>query len=75
MPSRRLLPTCEVARITGIPESTVRWYQRQFAGFLPATRDARGVWWEPEALALIRRNFAAGLSREDVAHVLVKCGT
>lgn len=73
MASRHLLPTREVARITGVPESTVRWYQRQFAGFLPVTRDARGVWWEPEALALIRtirENFAAGLAREDVAHVL-----
>lgn len=71
--SRHLLSTRKVARITGIPESTVRWYQRQFAGFLPVTRDARGVWWEPEALALIRtirENFAAGLAREDVAHVL-----
>ncbi len=73
MASRHLLPTREVARITGVPESTVRWYQRQFAGFLPVTRDARGVWWEPQALALIRtirENFAAGLAREDVAHVL-----
>lgn len=73
MASRHLLPTREVARITGVPESTVRWYQRQFAGFLPVTRDARGVWWDPEALALIRtirENFAAGLAREDVAHVL-----
>ena len=73
MASRHLLSTRKVARITGIPESTVRWYQRQFAGFLPVTRDARGVWWEPEALALIRtirENFAAGLAREDVAHVL-----
>ncbi len=73
MASGKLLSTREVARITDLPESTVRWYQRQFAGFLPVTRDGRGVWWPPEALPIlrtIRESFAAGLAREDVGHVL-----
>ena len=73
MAAGKLLSTREVARITDLPESTVRWYQRQFAGFLPVTRDGRGVWWAPEALPIlrtIRESFAAGLAREDVGHVL-----
>ena len=73
MAAGKLLSTREVARITDLPESTVRWYQRQFDGFLPVTRDGRGVWWPPEALPIlrtIRESFAAGLAREDVGHVL-----
>ena len=73
MASGKLLSTREVARITDLPESTVRWYQRQFAGFLPVIRDGRGVWWPPETLPIlrtIRESFAAGLAREDVGHVL-----
>lgn len=69
----KLLSTREVARITSLPESTVRWYYRQFEGFLPVIRDGRGVWWPPEALPIlrtIRESFAAGLAREDVGHVL-----
>lgn len=69
----KLLSTREVARITDLPESTVRWYQRQFDGFLPVLRDGRGVWWPPEALPIlrtIRESFGAGLAREDVGHVL-----
>lgn len=73
MAAGRLLSTREVARLLGLPESTVRWYGRQFHDFLPILRDARGVWWNPEALPIIRtirESFAAGLAREDVAHVL-----
>lgn len=59
----RLIPTREVARLLELPESTVRWYGRQFHDFLPILRDARDVWWKPEALPIIRtirESFAAG---------------
>lgn len=73
MASRRLLATREVARLLELPESTVRWYERQFRGFLPVERTGRGVGWHAAALPIlrtIRASFATGLSREDVAHIL-----
>ena len=73
MPRSRLLPTREVARLLELPESTVRWYERQFRGFLPVERTGRGVGWHAEALPIlrtIRESFAAGLTREDVAQLL-----
>ncbi len=73
MTSRRLLATREVARLLELPESTVRWYERQFRAFLPVERTGRGVGWHADALPIlrtIRESFTAGLAREDVAQIL-----
>lgn len=66
---RRAWTTVAAAKELGIPESTVRWYRRQFGAYLPQ----EGRYLRPEALPLlraVREAFQRGATREEVQLLL-----
>lgn len=61
-----LLSVREISRRTGLPESTLRYYRRLFAEYIPSVGSGRGRRHPEEAVAVfqrISRLFAAGESR------------
>lgn len=46
-----LMTMAEIAKQSGLPESTVRYYRERFAPYVPAVGEGRGRRYHPEALA------------------------
>jgi DNA-binding transcriptional MerR regulator len=46
-----LMTMAELAKQTGLPESTVRYYRERFAPYVPVVGEGRGRHYHPEALA------------------------
>ena len=69
----RLWTGIGIARELGIPESTVRWYAKHFAAYLPRETVGRQQRFRAEALPVfrtIRESFQTGMSQEEVQLLL-----
>lgn len=65
----------EAARVTGIPERTLRRYLDRHGTFLPSRRQGRAMWVPPDTLPILqelRQLYEAGRTAEQVEEVLAE---